>query len=158
MPIFTSRFTAVYRLKTPTEDLPFVPVRTSLGLPRFIREASKWPYAEKLAPKGMIHVADRDEFNQRYHALLDGYGFDAVAHDLVDIWRCQTPESYRETPPADRKPLALLCFEDLDTDDFCHRRCFASWWLENTGEEVDEVNTVDGLHDRFGTTPDSVLR
>lgn len=162
MPIFTSRFTAVHRLTKALPlgeaELPFVPVRTSLGLPRFISEASKWPYAEKLAPKGLRTLEDRGEFTRRYYAMLEDYGFDAVAKDLVDIWRCQTPESWQPTAPADRKPLALLCFEDLDTDAWCHRRMFAAWWFEHTGETVDEVNTEHQLHDRFATTPGSPLR
>jgi hypothetical protein len=34
----------------------------------------------------------------------------------------------------------LLCFEDLTKPGlWCHRRPFANWWLENTGEVVPEL-------------------
>ena len=43
----------------------------------------------------------------------------------------------------EKKPLALLCFEDLQRGQLCHRAIFLAWWREQTGREVHEL-TNDG--------------
>ena len=41
---------------------------------------------------------------------------------------------------AKNQHLVLLCFEDLTQPGLkCHRRLFATWWHENTGEAVPEL-------------------
>jgi hypothetical protein len=36
--------------------------------------------------------------------------------------------------------VVLLCFEDLTKPgEWCHRRSFAAWWDEKTGQKVDEL-------------------
>jgi hypothetical protein len=35
--------------------------------------------------------------------------------------------------------LALLCFEDVHAGQVCHRRMFAQWWEERTGQRVEEL-------------------
>jgi rubrerythrin len=42
--------------------------------------------------------------------------------------------------------LVLLCFEDVLAGESCHRRTFAQWWEEQTGQEVPELDPDD-----FGT-------
>ncbi len=44
---------------------------------------------------------------------------------------------------AGKKPLCLLCFEDLQRGQLCHRVIFAAWWRERSGQEVFEL-TSDG--------------
>jgi hypothetical protein len=41
----------------------------------------------------------------------------------------------------DAKGVVLLCFEDLSKPgEWCHRRAFATWWEEQTGEKVEELS------------------
>jgi hypothetical protein len=41
---------------------------------------------------------------------------------------------------ANNERLVMLCYEDLTKPGLrCHRRLFAAWWLENTGEFVPEL-------------------
>jgi len=67
------------------------------------------------------------EFEARYRTRLDGYGVDKIRGVFHAIAR-----SY----PG--KPLVLMCYEDL-TKAACHRRLFAEWWQEQTGEHVEEM-------------------
>ncbi|MFF4050421.1 hypothetical protein ACFYZ5_27650 [Streptomyces chartreusis] len=39
--------------------------------------------------------------------------------------------------------LVLLCYEDLTKPGlWCHRRIFAAWWKEATGDEVRELSPL----------------
>lgn len=41
---------------------------------------------------------------------------------------------------AQGKDLVLLCYEDVRIpEDWCHRTVFAEWWVENTGEIIEEL-------------------
>ena len=41
---------------------------------------------------------------------------------------------------ANNERLVLLCYEDLTKPGLrCHRRLFANWWCENTGDVVPEL-------------------
>jgi hypothetical protein len=89
-----------------------------------------------LAPDGLINIKDREEFETRYCERLDSHGVPAIAAALHAIYVGQ---------PAPRLPLALLCFEDLDKGEWCHRRTFAAWWLEKTGQDIEDCNTAEAL-------------
>lgn len=147
--MFTSRFKAVSDLdKTlqPDQSRGFVPVRTSLGQPRWIAEARQWPYLPELAPFGLRAIDDKDEFMTLYRERLGKHGVEVILSKLDELWKCQTPGSYLVTPAKERLPLALLCFEDVDKpEDWCHRQVFAAWWLEQTGQVLEELNTADLL-------------
>jgi hypothetical protein len=136
VPLVTSRYRAVHDFAKTREPRGFLPVKTSVGSPRFIAEAKAWPKAEFLAPYGLIKIEDRDEFETRYRERLDGHGVPAIAAALHAIYVGQ---------PAPRLPLALLCFEDLDAGDWCHRRTFATWWTNRTGLVIEDFNTAEGL-------------
>jgi DNA invertase Pin-like site-specific DNA recombinase len=139
-PLVTSRYRAVHDLAKTGAVRGFLPVRTSVGSPRFISEAESWPKVGMLAPDGLINIKDRDEFEARYRKRLDSHGVPAIAAALHAIYVGQ---------PAPRLPLALLCFEDLDKGDedevWCHRRTFAAWWEENTGQAIEDCNTAEAL-------------
>jgi hypothetical protein len=49
---------------------------------------------------------------------------------LIAIWRWHG-----------ERPLALLCFEDVHAGQLCHRRMFAAWWHEQTGELLPEYES-----------------
>lgn len=135
----TSSWSAVYHHSKQFDELrgmAFLPVRISVGLPRFWRTASSFPYLKELAPVGIRGVKDPVEFDKRYVEGLERVGVDEI-QALFD----ELHDSYL-------KPLMLLCYEKLDTSDpaafdrSCHRRTFAKWWHEKTGRLILEA---DGL-------------
>lgn len=145
VPMFTSRFKAVYDLAKETDQRAFLPVRTSVGKPRFMPEAGEWAFLSCLAPYGLLKVDDRDQFAEQYRLRLAKHGLEAIDYALRSLHECQTPGSWQATPPEDRKPLALLCYEDLDAGEWCHRRLFAEWWQEQTGQAIEDLNTAEAL-------------
>jgi hypothetical protein len=106
-----------------------LPIGITLGNPR-------WPlgYAlvcniRALAPTRAMFGLPSDVFEQTYWARLDELGVDAIRTLLQE--RCHDAGNNR---------LVLLCFEDLhEPGKSCHRRIFASWWQEKTGEVVPEL-------------------
>lgn len=130
--LFTSRHRAVYDFQRTGQRPGFVPVRTSLGKPKFMPESEAWPYVKELAPVGLFHL-DGPEFERRYRARLDGFGVLHIAAELFKI-----AENYPD------QPLALLCFEDV-TEKPCHRSIFARWWSEQTGLTIPERNFAGEL-------------
>lgn len=66
-----------------------------------------------------------------YRARLDTAGVAAIRDELRQIAR---------SAGSDR--LVLLCFCDLSAPPpagWCHRRMFATWWQERTGDAVPEL-------------------
>lgn len=127
--LYTWSFTAWHR-HTASDVLP---VRTSMGKPRFIdpQRAAAMPVVEELIPYGLLKIDQEPEFARRYRARLEKTGVDAIEarfRALIDTYR---------------RPLALLCFEKLIAPgEFCHRRIFAAWWEEQTGEPVPEYESA----------------
>jgi Protein of unknown function, DUF488 len=117
------------------------PVRISLGRPKFRCDANGATSLWDLTPRGSYFHAEPDEFARRYIAQLDRVG---VARLL---------KQFRELD--DGRPLILLCFErNVRSGADCHRRRFAEWWLEQTGEIIPEIGDADhGL-----PNPDDDLR
>lgn len=66
-----------------------------------------------------------EQYTQRYLAALD------ARRDQV---KAQVENARRL---AGGRPLILLCW--CGKGKFCHRRLFARWWRENTGEDVQEI-------------------
>lgn len=106
-----------------------VPVRTSLGGPRF-----KIPYriegvCRLLMPRRDMLGLPIEEYESLYVEILEGHGLDAIRQDFRTI-----------SNENGGRGLVLLCFEDLNkSDNWCHRRMFADWWTEQTGEPVPEL-------------------
>jgi hypothetical protein len=107
-----------------------VPIRISLGIPKFRLPYAIAGYAGLLAPmRAMLGVTDRPTYESLYRKLLDRLGVERIHRALRTL----------HTPP-DRE-IVLLCFEDVrDPDAFCHRRIFADWWQLRTGREVLELD------------------
>lgn len=125
----TGRWVDAWRAKQ-RGTLDVVPVRASLGLPKFWPAAKTLPVAEQLAPVGLFNVRDRDEFERRYRQRLDRIGVDIVLHRLDVVWT-----------RADRRTLCLLCFEDVhEPGGWCHRRIAAEWIEERSGLAVPELD------------------
>jgi uncharacterized protein DUF488 len=107
------------------------PVGSTVGSPKYL----SYPLAGMigaLAPHG-IHgrVEDEDEFRRLYRERLEMFGVERLRELL---------EAFARTYNA--PGVVLLCFCNLETQ-FCHRRMFAEWWEEQTGEDVPELERPD---------------
>lgn len=122
-------FTNRYQQFQPAQG---VPVRITLGAPRF-----KLPYrithsVRELAPQRVYFSKPLSEFTTAYRADLDACGVQRIADRLKQVAEAE----------GDHR-LVLLCFEDLtDPRQWCHRRIFAAWWKDATGDEVRELSPV----------------
>lgn len=126
--VFTYRWACVKALP-PT----VVPVRISLGGPRFIAGAARFPAIHELMPRGLFRVDDRAEFTRRFFARLDTIGVDVVQQRFDEL----------HAAFGDR-PLALCCFEDLTRPrEWCHRRTWADYWRQRTGAVVHDLQFVE---------------
>ena len=106
-----------------------VPIGITVGNPR-------WPLGYQLAcnlralaPTRTMLGLPTDVFEQTYRGRLDDLGVEAIRTLLQ---RC--------CDEAGNDRLLLVCFEDLSKPGTsCHRRVFADWWREHTGEFVPEL-------------------
>jgi len=124
MQLFTSR----YQRFRPSQGAP---VRTTVGAPRFQLNYELAGEARLLMPSyAMLKLAE-EPYRAIYRERLEAAGVDAIRRQL---------EAIAVAAHADR--LVLLCFCDLSApapDGWCHRRMFAQWWQERTGEAVPEL-------------------
>jgi hypothetical protein len=118
-------FTCRYQRFQPDMGLP---VRATVGYPRFVRYELAG-HARLISPTWPMLTLDYDTYLSRYRLLLGEAGVDAIRGELEAIADdCADPR------------LVLLCFEDLSQPDtWCHRRMFAEWWTQQTGEPVPEL-------------------
>ncbi|MBM9505290.1 DUF488 family protein [Actinacidiphila acididurans] len=113
-------------------------MRITRGAPRF-----KLPYplahsVRELAPRGDYFDKPRPEFTAAYRADLDHLGSQTVAELLRAI--ADASGDHR---------LVLLCFEDLaDPAQWCHRRIFAAWWKDTTGDDVRELGPLSDQYEQ----------
>lgn len=106
-----------------------IPVRATLGRPRFKLRYPLSLNLQEAAPSKEWFRASYDEFNRQYFAKLDRAG--------VEFFRNYASKFGGE------RTLVLLCFERLDKDE-CHRTLFAEWWHKHTGETVPEYGRTRG--------------
>ncbi|AJC58550.1 hypothetical protein [Streptomyces sp. 769] len=119
-------FTNRYQAFQPSQG---VPVRITLGAPRFKLPYSLTHAVRELAPRRDYFSKPLAEFTAAYRADLDAFGAAWIAERLTAISKGQ----------GDHR-LVLLCFEDLsDPAQWCHRSIFAAWWKDVTGDEVREL-------------------
>ena len=109
--------------------LDVVSVGISRGVPRW-----PLPYRYKLlrllAPtREAFALQDLEEFEQSYLAGLEEIGAEKIAWALRKI-----------SDEHGSRPLALLCYENIHAGETCHRRIFADWWKQQTGQEVSELD------------------
>jgi uncharacterized protein YeaO (DUF488 family) len=71
---------------------------------------------------------DWDQFEVAYIAKLDGFGAEFIESRLASV-----------ALEVGNRKLALLCFENIHEGDPCHRRTFARWFEEKTGQAVPEL-------------------
>ncbi len=106
-----------------------VPVGISIGEPKFALgyECVK---LTRLAPWGLRELDDDHLFAALYRDRLDSIGVGMLRSRFHSI-----------SAAHDGRGLVLLCFEKPGV--FCHRRVFADWWTEQTGQHVPELVAAD---------------
>lgn len=122
----TALATSSYKLFRPSMG---VPVQTSIGRPKFPIDYELHERIRDLMPWGLLgKELSNDEFTHRYREQLDRLDLDALRTQFDAI-------SKRH----DGKRVVLLCFEDVRAGKLCHRRVFADWFRERTGQRIREV-------------------
>ena len=128
--LVTSNWATIAKLAKTDVPLEVQPIRISVGIPRYYGAwARSVPCVNALAPWGLIggKAAPKSKrgFKSRYIERLEEAGVEEIRKQLA------------EAADQSGRPLALLCYENLDKS-WCHRRMFAAWWQEQTGEKVPE--------------------
>ena len=100
------------------------------GYPRFRLRYPVVANLRQLAPtREMLAIGDACTFDKMYRDRLDDLGLDEVRKLLNDC-----------AERANNEQLVTLCYEDLTRPGLrCHRRLFAAWYEEKTGEVVPEL-------------------
>lgn len=116
-------YTSYYSSKKITSE--YAAVRISVGHPRW-----KLPYSVAgaipgLAPDRAWIGMERAEYEPLYRAKLEAAGVDKIRSEIRAL--------------SGDRPAVLLCFESPLDGTWCHRRIFADWWQEKTGETVPEL-------------------
>jgi uncharacterized protein YeaO (DUF488 family) len=116
-----------------------VPVGISRGVPRG-EVAKRLPYRYKrlvsLAPPSELFerwkagTVGPEEYTQIYRTHLDSMRPEEVMGQL----------ERKKSAGDEEKPLVLLCW--CAPGEFCHRRIWADWYLEKTGQEIPELPAV----------------
>ncbi|MEW1700700.1 hypothetical protein [Streptomyces sp. NPDC091278] len=120
--LFTSRFPGF-------REAQGVPVRITRGHPRYKLSYTIRHRITELAPREAYFKEPLPVFTAAYRADLDQTGVERVAGLLNAV-----------ASEAGDHRLVLLCFEDLSKPGlWCHRRLFADWWQERTGDVVREL-------------------
>ena len=111
-----------------------VPVQASLGRPKFPIDYELHEQVRELMPRGLFGKGlSDDEFTRLYRERLDRLDLDALRAQFDAI-------SKRH----DNARVVLLCFEDVLAGQLCHRRVWADWFHERTGQRVPEVGPTGG--------------
>lgn len=131
MKIVTSRFS----YEIPADK--YVGVGIAVGKPKW-----ELPYEcehlNTLAPYGIFQKYTGEEYKKHYFSRLDKIGTEKIREQLAEI-------SKRHG----NKDVALLCWENLNKGLTCHRRYFAEWWQEKTGEEIEELEGQNKQYEQY---------
>ena len=108
-------------------------VQTSNGHPRWGVQPEY--QLDSLKPPLALMAADIpvDVFAEHYRIHLNTIGVEQIREELKQL---------NEVAAKTGREAILCCFESLKKEgQHCHRRIFADWWFEKTGEAVAEFNT-----------------
>ena len=108
-------------------------VGITVGRPKFPLGYTIAAEINELKPTGLLHITDNAEFDRRFRARLDRIGVDALARRFEAIGARHGGER-----------LVFLCFEK--PGEHCHRRTWAEWWTERTGQPVPELKRGGTVH------------
>lgn len=129
MRIYTSRYYDPKWFEPHGAD-DYIMCRTTVGN---IRGQLPYPVMDMrlIAPFGVFGISAKDVFEPLYVKRLNDLGVDRILRQMQ-----------RFADVTKKDSLVLLCFEDVTKPDaWCHRRMFADWWLQQTGEIVEEIYT-----------------
>lgn len=128
--LFTSRYA-----NKELVDHPGAKVGITVGRPRFKLAYPLAGEIRSLAPSRAYFGDPEPVFRAKYRTDLERRGGATYfAHKFAEM-----------ATKAGNDVLILLCFEDLSKPGlWCHRRLFAEWWLEQTGQTVEEVEKTIG--------------
>ena len=122
--IYTSRYS-----NPELKSGKYTTVRISLGTPKWNIGFHLDAEMPDLMPFGLLGKFDTESaFRPAYFKRLDQIGTQRIYKQLQRL--------------EDKgKDVVLLCYEDIrkGDDNWCHRRTFAAWWLERTGEVIPEL-------------------
>jgi hypothetical protein len=105
-----------------------VPIQVTIGTPKFWGGRRQLVDLRIAAPWGLMDPElPTDECRRLYVQRLDDRA-DRIVGGLAAIARQN---------PGER--LVLLCFEDVEAGQVCHRRWFAEWFEDRYGIEVPEL-------------------
>lgn len=85
-----------------------------------------------------MDIHDRQIFTPRYFERLEKVGVDRIMEQF---------KHYEQ----EARDLTLLCFENVSKSDWCHRLVFSKWWLERTGELIEELDEGEELMETEGS-------
>jgi hypothetical protein len=114
-----------------------VPVATSSGRPKFSIRYELTEEVGALKPWGLLDIDDDEVFTERYRARLDKVGVGKLQRVFHAI-----------SAKHGGSRLVLLCWETVEHGQPCHRRTWADWWTEQTGQPVPELSWVCGSDGR----------
>lgn len=118
------------------------PVRASMGKPKYPLRYELFSDMWEFTPRGFYLRRPYDQYREAMYAQLDRYGVEHIRNVLEGI-SCQ----WGRTP-------VLLCFEQLDRKDWCHRTMLREWWAEKTGELVPELGATRAPKAQDATSDD----
>lgn len=118
--IFTSYFSKQAK-KVPDENTSYASI--AVGYPKF-NLPFELKHVSSIKPYGVFGKYEGDEYYKKYMERLEKIGVDRIYEDLKNA-------------QGDKENLVLMCYEK--NADECHRRMFAEWWLQKTGEIIEEI-------------------
>lgn len=117
-----------------------VPVKTSIGTPRFKLGYTLYEELPAIMPFGVFGKEEEEaSFRRRYYERLEAKGVDKIGRDLMEC---------RHRHPGQRLVLLCYCTVSAKPDGWCHRRMFAEWFAARTGLVIPELTWPDD-----GTAP-----
>lgn len=110
-----------------------VPVRISLGIPRFPLQFVLSEACGFLFPQGWMLKLDYETYRRKYRHHLHKTGVRRIRERLEEISRKNGGRG-----------LVLLCYEDLTKPgEWCHRTIFSEWWEQKTGQKIEELGGIE---------------
>jgi hypothetical protein len=123
MMIYTSRY------QNPAlRDGNYTVVGVTRGAPKFPLPYTLSGNIMEIAPPGwLFNEYDREVFTRKYRQNIEKIGVKRIFNIL---------HRYE----ALGKDVVLCCYEDVrKPGEWCHRQVFAEWWLDKTGEIIEEL-------------------
>lgn len=130
-------------------------VRISAGVPNYnLPGFNPFRAVMKASPDWSYMSGDGENYNTHFYAQIKDYG---ITRFKAEFEKLRKKEGVKKD-----HPLVFLCFEKLGKRECdepehqiqtemntCHRRKFAEWWEEQTGEHMGELGTRVQLKKQF---------